>query len=169
MSPHPITITRVAIHLASLVGVLVGCMFTFVVAVVFQTMYPSPPPLVFEEGHAVAFSDEDDTVVLYLRPFTATRDENVALERSVICNVHGGEAVFDLPQYLRQYRSGERVAQQRVVLYPAALPVGTQCNLATDVKWSPTFSMNWHVEKLPPIHFAIARKGDFKAFQESRL
>lgn len=159
MTHQPIPIAKVAIHLASLIGVLIGLMFTFVVAVVWQTTYPQSAPLEFETGTATAFVDNDDTVVIYLRPFTANRDAHVALERSVLCQVHGGEAVFDLPQYLREYKAGERVAQQRIILYPAALPIGTECAITTDVKWSPVFSMNWHVKKLNPLPFTVAQKG----------
>lgn len=158
MNYHPVPISRVVVHLASIIGVLIGLMFAFVVAIVFQTSYPDKAPLEFEEGKAAAFVDADDTVVVYLRPFVATRTETVALERSVICRLHGGEAVFDLPQYLRTYQAHERIQQQRVILYPAALPVGTKCIITTDVKWSPVFSMNWHIHKLPPLPFEVVER-----------
>lgn len=162
MTPSPISITRVAIHLASFIGVLIGLMATFVIAVTFQTMRNDDPPLKFEEGKAVAFVDADDTVVLYLRPFVSIRDESVSLERSVLCEINGGEVVFDVPPYLRTYKAGERVSQQRVILYPASLPIGTHCSITTDVKWSPTFSMNWHIYKLQPLPFVVTTKEEAK-------
>lgn len=166
---HPIPVSRLVIHLASFLGVLIGLTFTFALIVVFQTAYETDPPLEFEQGRAVAFSDEDGTVVLYLRPFTAKKSGDVMLERSVDCTFFGGEAVFDIPPFMRYYAKGEHVAKQRVILHTASIPVGTQCRLITEIVWRPLFSMRWHSQSLEPIHFTVAKKGDFRAFEGAGL
>ena len=142
----------------AVLGLLTSTLLFCLIFVFIATFGTPPMPLKFEPGQALGYAEREDTIVVYMRPFTSLKNEVVTLERTITCEVLGGEQVYDLPGLTRPYTTGERVAMQRVVIFPIALQTKTHCSLSTMVKWTPAMSLQAHFEMLPTILFTVGEK-----------
>lgn len=140
-------------------GVALGLMAVFCALISYQTLAELEPPLTFDNGTAIAWPVSGETVISYTRSSRANYSAQSDLMRVVTCDVGGSTQSFDLPAVFREYKAGEAREIVRIVHYPAELPIGTECVMETYVKWSPTFSMSWHLAKMSDIRFTVSTKG----------
>lgn len=145
--------------LAGLAGVMLTLAFLFVVAVIYATTYDDEPPLVFSDGSGVAYvADDGDTVFFYRRTSTANRGGQVDIARTLMCRYKSEVYALDLPGVYREYKANDVRDIVRVIHYPDRLPLGTECELDTILKWSPRWSMSWHTAQMPLIRFVVTER-----------
>lgn len=149
---------RLYLRLASLGGCLLGACFVFVCAIVYQTFSDDDPPVLMGPGVGRAWQYGEDTVFSYERDFRVLRSEYASVDRRMECSVGGGVQSYDLPVISRKYKVADYKGVKRLVHYPTALPIGTQCTMITSVRWSPVLSMRNLSFELQPIKFVAEAK-----------
>lgn len=149
---------KLYLRLASLGGILLGVCFLFVATVLYKTFSDEDPPVVFGPGTGRAWKYGEDTVFSYERDFRVLRSEYASVDRRMECSVEGGVQSYDLPVISRKYKVADYKGVKRLVHYPTALPIGTQCTMITLVRWSPVLSMRNLSFELQPIKFVVEAK-----------
>jgi hypothetical protein len=142
------------------VGVTLAALLAFCARIVYETVSDKEPPISFEYTSIKGYPHGSDTVIVFARKLTAKYKVNYILERYISCKFAGGEYVFDLPQFRRQYESGTIDISNRVIVFPVRIPAGTECSLDTDMWWIPDFSMSYHVKHYPTERFVIGAEDE---------
>jgi len=142
-------------------AIAIVCMLVFAIIIIYQTLATHPPPVMFGKGRIVAWVDKakDSTIISYTRPVEVYRNvDGVDILRSINCTVNGYRQTWDLQPLVRNYAQGNNQNVNMLVVYPYPVPVGSECEMATMVQWTPTLSIEKHTWMLPKVSFTVGAK-----------
>lgn len=143
---------------AAAIGVTLGTLLFFVLLVMYQTLRQTESPVSFENGTAYAYTHRGDTVIVYEREVAVKANAEYFIGRTIVCRLEGSLMTYDFPEAHRRSESDQSHTSKRLVQMPSELPIGTQCALIVNVRWTPLFSMRSHHYRARPLEFTVGVK-----------
>lgn len=134
----------------------VAVVLTAIGFMAYRTVYPPPPPLYDESGHALAYRNKESTTVEYERRFKIRDTFNGKVYRTVECD---GQRTFDVPAITRQFTAGTHHTVRTFSMDYKFLP-DSDCVLRTWIEHQPFGSLRDHIYELEKVHFRVMRGKD---------
>ena len=135
----------------------IAVVILFIGFVGYRTSSNQHPPIIDDQGYALAYRNVESTTVEYDRSFRVLKSFDGTVYRSIECDRN--QRAYDVPPVTRQFTAGIHRTSRAFAVDYKYLP-DSECVMRTWVEFQPLGSVRHHIYEVRPIPFKVLRGKD---------